>query len=79
MKLPYEKRVESPDSIALKFGKYASQTPEQIADLDPGYIVWLYDEFDSRLVSRALYLACDQKYDKQIEDIDYRAGGMDRG
>lgn len=67
------------DITALEFGKWAGSTPEQIADLDPGYVVWLYEEWDGAArCSRALYLACDEKYDKSLEDVDFRVG-VDRG
>lgn len=69
---------EQLDKIPLQFGKWAGKTPNEIADLDPGYVVWLYDECTPQRCSRALYLACDEKYGKQTEDIDFRVG-VDRG
>lgn len=31
------------DALPLQFGKYRGRSPESVADDDPGYIVWLYE------------------------------------
>ena len=62
----YEKGFKPPprrmrkdiDSRALTFGKYKGQTPDDISESDPSYIVWLWDNVPDPPVSRALYLAC---------------------
>lgn len=56
------------DNEPLRFGKYKGQTPEEIAEHDPGYIVWLYDTIKPRLCSKELALACESD---EREDDDY--------
>ena len=46
------------DKIPLAFGKHKGLCPEEIADIDPGYIVWLYDTKGPNECSRDLYVAC---------------------
>jgi pyrrolidone-carboxylate peptidase len=49
------------DHTPLDFGKHAGKTPEQIAEIDPSYIVWLGETFDGpQAVSAALVRACQQ-------------------
>ena len=57
------------DRVPLEFGKYKGKTPDEIADIDAAYIVWLYNNVTVRtdgnkhkLVSKVLYNAC-------VEDI----------
>lgn len=47
------------DSIPLEFGKYKGSTPEEIAELDPSYIAWLYEKIKPSPCSKQLYLACE--------------------
>lgn len=49
---------EELDHMPFQFGKYAGQTPDQVAGHDPGYIVWFVDMVDAGRVSKALYDAC---------------------
>lgn len=48
------------DNIPLTFGKYKGESPNDIAEHDPGYVVWLYEN-KPELVSRTLAVACDQE------------------
>ena len=63
---------EQLDHTPLSFGKYKGKTPSEVAEGDPGYIVWLYDTWaDQRrpqLVSKAL--ADDCRHDVRDEDDD---------
>lgn len=47
------------DSQPLPFGKYKGRTPDEIAEDDPSYIVWLHGERPD-LVSVSLAVACEQ-------------------
>lgn len=49
---------EDLDHTPLCFGKFAGQTPDQISEEHPGYIVWLYENCKPQVVSRLLYEAC---------------------
>lgn len=62
------------DDVEMRFGKYAGQTPEAIAKIDPGYVVWLYEESPHVRISRALYLACSDSKDASLGGIDSEAG-----
>lgn len=55
------------DLVPLSFGKYKGMTPEQIADQDPGYIVWLYDHHHPQVCTKTLMLACADEMDEQDE------------
>lgn len=46
------------DHTPLGFGKYAGKTPDQVSQLDPGYVIWLYEQCKPQTVSRLLYEAC---------------------
>ena len=35
--------MEDLDHTPLTFGKYKGQTPDEISEHDPSYIVWLYN------------------------------------
>lgn len=47
------------DEQPLTFGQYCGRTPEQIAEVDPGYIVWLYDRHKEKYCSRPLRELCE--------------------
>lgn len=53
------------DKIPLAFGKHKGLCPEEIADIDPGYIVWLYDTKGPNECSRDLYVACSHAVEKK--------------
>ena len=50
---------EQLDDQKLTFGKYMFKTPNEIADIDPSYIVWLYNNVKPRVVSKSLAVACE--------------------
>ena len=60
------------DDKKLGFGKYAFNTPNEIADKDPKYIIWLYEEHSSgkQLVSRSLYTACQMDVNEQEDHTE---------
>lgn len=62
------------DKTPLTFGKYEGSTPEEIADLDPSYIVWMYENISPKKCTRELYLACEEE-----EHYDYDAFPDDSG
>ncbi len=47
------------DDTKLTFGKHSGSTPNEIADGDPNYIVWLYDNLDTKFCSRRLRQYCE--------------------
>ena len=47
------------DHTPLRFGKYKGQTPDEISEHDPGYIVWMFDTIkDRKNCSQTLANAC---------------------
>jgi hypothetical protein len=46
------------DDQKLTFGKHKFRTPHEIAEDDPSYIVWLYENINPKVVSKSLYIAC---------------------
>lgn len=51
------KSISHRDRNVLGFGKHAKLCPDEIAEIDPSYIVWLYGNIPGK-VSKMLYLAC---------------------
>lgn len=49
--------AEEMDHTPVSFGQYKGQTPSQIAEHDPGYIVWLSENRDN-VVSDVLARTC---------------------
>lgn len=49
---------EELDHTPMKEGKYKGQTPSQIAEHDPQYIVWMSEHFTDKKVSDVLVRAC---------------------
>ena len=53
------------DDIPLKFGKYKGKTPNQVAQRDPSYIVWMFKHVESsyidtpRVCSKELAEGCE--------------------
>jgi len=52
---------EELDHTPLKQGKYKGQTPSQIAEHDPQYIVWMGEHFTEKLVSDVLARTCQEE------------------
>jgi hypothetical protein len=61
------------DNQPLRFGKYKGQTPNQIAEHDPGYITWLWDNLDDPPCTKSLALACEEA-DQNDGPDEYGAG-----
>ena len=61
------------DDTPLKFGKYKGVTPDRISEVNPGYLIWMYEEFEDPPMSKAMYeYCCSVKY-KEIklkEELD---------
>lgn len=59
------------DETPLPFGKWKGRTPEQVADVDPGYIMWLYENVQPKRCSRGLYLACEMDVREAEADMQF--------
>lgn len=49
---------EELDHAPMKFGKYKGQSPSQIAEHDPQWLVWLAGERSEPVASNALIRTC---------------------
>lgn len=59
------------DHTPLTFGKYKGKTPSQIADINPSYIVWLWENVEGpKHCSKLLYNDCQIDTEQDNED-DY--------
>ena len=58
------------DHTPLTFGKYKGQTPDEISEHDPSYIVWMYNTVRPHKCSKWLKEACeyDVRYDEGSDD-----------
>jgi hypothetical protein len=58
------------DDEALTFGKYRGRTPNQVAEVDPSYVIWMFESVKNfQTCSPELYDACLQ--DEADEDDRY--------
>ena len=57
------------DSIPLSFGKYINQTPEQVAERDPQYILWMYDNIKPKPCTKQLRDYCEMDIRDEEEII----------
>lgn len=51
---------EELDHTPLKFGQYKGQTPSQIAEHDPSYLIWVAENHAHHVVSDALVRSCQE-------------------
>lgn len=51
---------EELDHTPLRQGKYVGQSPSQIAEHDPEYIVWMACNFKEKIVSDLLVRTCQE-------------------
>ena len=56
-----------PDKAPLYFGKYQGKTPNEIADIDPSYIVWLFDQRGPNSCTKDLADLCRESLEEQDE------------
>lgn len=57
------------DDVPLSFGKHKGESPNEIAQEDPGYIVWIYDNIDPKPCTKDLRDACE--LDEAEEDFGF--------
>lgn len=56
------------DHTPIKQGKYKGQTPDQISDHDPSYVVWMYANWNPKPCSKLLAEACQLDMNEDSED-----------
>jgi hypothetical protein len=57
------------DDLPLWFGKWKGYTPNEVAEEEPGYVVWMYENVTPIPCSKWLAEACMQ--DDSDNDDDY--------
>ena len=63
------KKPKDPDNEPLTFGKLQGHTPLEIFDSEPSYLVGLYENAGTHLLSRALYEeAMDEADERDVRD-----------
>ena len=69
--VPVETADEKLDHTPLTFGKYKGKTPSDIAEEDPSYIIWMYENVTNKSTCSALlYQACVEDEREQDSDFD---------
>ena len=66
------------DDTPLMFGSYKGLTPNQVADIDPRYVVWMFRAVKPAPCSKKLAEACQMdEYDEgaEAEDLHYGIDG----
>lgn len=63
------------DTTKILFGKHKGKTPREVAQEDPEYVVWMYDECRPAPCSKDLALLCEEgpKKDKVSRRYDQDA------
>lgn len=51
------------DRSPLVFGKYKGRTPEEVAEIDQSYVVWMYENVSPAPCSTELYEDCRRDVD----------------
>lgn len=66
--MQFKTRDEQLDHTPLDFGTHNGKTPSEIAEVDPEYVIWMYQNFDSKPCSKALYSDCLLDSENSEED-----------
>lgn len=60
------------DDLPLKFGKHEGLTPNEIAELDPDYIIWMYENIDPPPCSSDLVMAAELELVEKADAEEYQ-------
>lgn len=68
VQIPSQPEVDK-DNTPLTFGKYEGQTPDEISEKDPAYLVWAFETLKHPPCSEAMYQFCKDsgEYDEEYE------------
>ena len=66
---------QSLDRSPLVFGKYKGKTPNEVAEVDPSYVAWMYENVSPAPCSRSLYEDCrpELEEDDLLDPVDFLA------
>lgn len=59
------------DDTPLAFGKYKGKTPNEVAEINPGYIVWMYENIERENCTHRLYKECGAQQISQARAYIY--------
>lgn len=68
-KVPDRKRIDV-DNTKLGFGKYQDKTPDELSELDPAYMVWIFQELSVKPCTHAMYILC-KNADSENHNFEY--------
>ncbi len=54
------------DDTPLAFGKHKGKTPNEIADDNPSYVVWAYENIERKICTQHLYEYCLKRKDSHF-------------
>ena len=78
MKFDILEKAADLDNKPLTFGKYEGETPNEIAEHNPQYIVWMYDNLDYKNCTLDLRNECEEMHsfeDEKEMDNDFGFDG----
>ena len=58
------------DNDPMRFGKYKGETPMQIVEHDPQYIVWLYENITPKVCTKDLYQCAEMDSEDGADEGD---------
>lgn len=61
------------DHTPLSFGKYKGKTPEEVAEIDGSYVVWMFENVIPTPCSKELAESCEA--DEREDEEEWGAGG----
>lgn len=59
------------DHTPVTFGKYRGQTPDEISEHDPSYVVWMYHNVKPTPCSKWLKDVCWDESKREEDEGDY--------
>lgn len=68
MTFTFDSGREDLDDMPFKFGKHTGLTANEIAEIDPQYIVWAHRTVSGAPISDVLAQSCEQETRDQDED-----------
>ena len=63
------------DNTPLSFGKYKGHTPEEVAVVDPSYVVWMFDNIKPAKCSKELRDGCEWERQQEAEQSEFDSRG----
>ena len=65
---PITKNELDLDHTPLTFGRYRGQTPDEVSEHDPSYVVWMYNNIKPEPCSEWLKETCENEVSNMDDD-----------